>query len=192
MRAGSFNWGPLNRCESGRLTVLPDTGASHNSCGMKRALAATRDCAQRGIPCQWTETNVSEHAGIGSATSRWRFKVPMTIGNRTFVWEGSVYDQEMVPCLLGIQDLKKLDVLIECSTGRFSMPGPGGAKLEFSPGTEAAQTEFVAHWHLPINAMNHKHFPVRSNPNKIDNVYIQKIKRRSGFEFRDPSRGESH
>ena len=86
----------------------------------------------------------------------------MTIDDRTFVWEGSVYDQEMVPRLLGTQDLKTLSVLIECATGRFTMPGPGGVELEFGPGAEAVQMEFVARWHLPVNAKSHKHFPVRS------------------------------
>ena len=70
----------------------------------------------------------------------------------------------MVPCFLGIQDLKKLDVLIEYASGRFIVPGPGGVKLEFSSGAEAVQMESVAHWHLPINAKHHKHFPVRDNP----------------------------
>ena len=55
------------------------------------------------------------------------------------------------PFLLGRRQQGELDVYIGVTSGQFIVPGPGGIKLELSPGTEVVQMIDKGHWYLPIN-----------------------------------------
>ena len=58
--------------------------------------------------------------------------------------------QRHLPFLLGIADMKALDVHFCCRTGSFIIPGPAGLKLEACPGTTKVQMQQSHHWHLPL------------------------------------------
>ena len=55
------------------------------------------------------------------------------------------------------------------------MPGPGGLKLEFSPGTESIQMDFqVSHWMMAVNQAQNKKYPVLPVKGRVAKV-VDKI-----------------
>ena len=86
-------------------------------------------------------------------------RFPCLLGGKTIQVTASVMD-EMVkpngqknetPFLLGRRLLGELDAYISVKTGKFIIPGPGGIKLQLSPGTEVVQMHDKGHWYLPVN-----------------------------------------
>ena len=55
-----------------------------------------------------------------------------------------------MPFLFGLNDMAALDVHFCCRSGSFIIPGPGGLKVEASPGTTRIQMDKCNHWHLPL------------------------------------------
>ena len=139
----------------GCLRVLPDTGAVKNVCGKIWALRAAQECSTRGVPCKWIQTDTIPQGGVGQGSSSWRLLIPMSIGDHRFVYEASVLDSpvgDMVPAPLGLEDMKQMNAFIDTVASKFIIPGPGGLKLAYSPGTECVQMPGdPQHWVLTVN-----------------------------------------
>ena len=71
------------------------------------------------------------------------------------------------PFLLGRRQQGELDVYIGVRSGQFIVPGPGGIKLELSPGTEVVQMLDKGHWYLPVNDKLKKQCAPNRNRGKI-------------------------
>ena len=57
-----------------------------------------------------------------------------------------------VPALMGIPGMAALGAFICCKTGNFILPGPGGLKIDASPGTTEINMDKEAHWLLGVSA----------------------------------------
>ena len=134
------------------LLILPDAGAILNTCGMDWALKATAYCKRIGLPMKWIRTPTRGHGGVGSATSDWQIEFPISIGTHVHRMNVSVLSAPSsgVPCLLGVRDMGKLDIWISTRSGNIYLPGPGGATLQCSPGTEIVQMINKHHWYLRV------------------------------------------
>ena len=79
----------------------------------------------------------------------------MSIGEHRFLYDTMVLDSpggDMVPALLGLVDMKRMKVVIGPVSGKLIVPGPGGLKVTYSPGTEAVQMSGEPnHWLLTVN-----------------------------------------
>eukprot|EP00959_Pyramimonas_sp_CCMP1952_P041220 862243-Pyramimonas_sp.AAC.2 len=73
---------------------------------------------------------------LSGLTTRWNWRVVATDG--VYHWElfrAPCIENSRVPGLIGIQSLERNGALIRCKTGEIWFLGPGGAKIEASPGS---------------------------------------------------------
>ena len=47
------------------------------------------------------------------------------------------------------------------------IPGPGGLRLDLSPGTEVLQMKFDNHYYLTVNENQNSKFPIWDNPGRV-------------------------
>ena len=87
--------------------------------------------------------------------------VPITIGDRNHVYTADMLGppSENVPALIGIPDMAAVGVFIDCRRGKFIIPGPGGLKIEASPGTTEVQMNKESHWLLGVEPPFNKDRP---------------------------------
>ena len=76
--------------------------------------------------------------------SRWTIDLPIQFGSRCFVLTAHVVESNSdstssVPCLIGRNEMARLDVYYAVRDGKYIVPGPGGLKIQCSPGTETFQ-----------------------------------------------------
>ena len=125
------------------LHVLPDTGAVENVCGAKWAQKAVKLMHALALPYEIWQQPPRTHGGVGEGRtiSRWKIKVPMSVGKRHYDYIADVVEgpSSGIPALMGTNDMSKLDVHYSVKTGAFIIPGPGGLDLGASPGTEIIQ-----------------------------------------------------
>ena len=102
----------------------------------------------------------------------------MSIGDHRFVYQASVLDSpigDQVPALLGLEDMKKMKAIIDTVKGTFIIPGPGGLKIEYSPGTDAVQMLGEPdHWLLTVNKNLNRGREVGQN--RRNHVAVRRLK----------------
>ena len=176
MRLSSFfgPWWPSSSCAreyevyssnmalpNEEVGLMPDTGAHDGLCGDQWA-------RRQAVKCSEHQKKVNQQAlmepryvaGVGNGSQQANYEVELTTG---MVDTDGVYHEEVfkapclensgVPGLMGIQSLERNDALIRCKTGEIWFLGPGGAKIEASPGSKHFQMLKAksGHWQIPIS-----------------------------------------
>jgi len=147
----------------GRLSIIVDPGAWTNLAGKKWANAqATRAIRAGLMPNQTKMERPLSVQGVGNGFQHavWQAMLPIACRNdddgnsklhrfEVPTLEGSGGD---VPALLGLRSISAKQGVLETKTGseRLSFPGPGGYKIEWSPGTEHFALEKAPSGHLVI------------------------------------------
>ena len=157
------------RLPHGRRGLLVDTGAYDNLTGASWVREQAADAAQAGFSVKQERlsrpTNVM---GVGHGSMSCNFKV--TVPTSSTDIDGKCYNDDFTtpvmdgeaagenPALLGLKTLRRLKAVIDCGNDLFYVPGPGGIKLQQSPGTRVhrMETSLSGHLMLPINDFKSK------------------------------------
>ena len=151
----------------GRMAIIVDPGAWTNLCGGKWA----RECAHRAHrhnrePKQEKLARPLEVAGVGRGTQTaiWATKMPIAVVNKEGNYVEQIFevptlegeDGADVPALLGLRSMRAKDAVLEMASGQecLTFPGPGGYKIEWSPGTVQLPLEVApsGHYVIPCDA----------------------------------------
>ena len=78
------------------------------------------------------------------------------IGDRCHLYTADVLStpSENVPALMDIPDMAAMGALIDCRSGNFILPGPGGLEIKASPGTTEVKMQRDTHWLLGVGSPN--------------------------------------
>ena len=73
------------------------------------------------------------------------------------LYTAPIIQDSMLPPLLGNRTLRKMQVIMDCGSGKLILPGPGGVEVKMSPGSKVFDLELTSsgHWVLPLYARNH-------------------------------------
>ena len=157
--------------------LMPDTGAHDGLCGDQWARRQAMKCNEyQKKVSQQTLMEPRYVAGVGNGSQQANYEVELSTG---MIDTSGVYHEEVfkapclensgVPGLMGIQSLERNDALIRCKTGEIWFLGPGGAKIEASPGSKHFQMLKAksGHWQIPISRFRR---PQDGQPSKTSNI----------------------
>ena len=126
----------------GEIGLMPDTGAHDDLSGSIWARAQATSAIEAGFqPSQLQMAKPKVISGVGHGSQKAEFELTLPIGI-TDTHGQSFVEQFVAPCvgesalpgLMGIRSLKDNDALMRCKTGEIWFLGPGGVKIEPSPG----------------------------------------------------------
>ena len=163
--------------------LMPDTGAHDGLCGDQWARRQAMKCNEYQKKVNQQTLMEPRHvAGVGNGSQQANYEVELSTG---MVDTSGVYHEEVfkapclensgVPGLMGIQSLGRNDALIRCSTGEIWFLGPGGAKIEASPGSKHFQMLKAksGHWQIPISRFRREQ---DGEPSKTSNITMTTTK----------------
>ena len=131
----------------GRLGAIVDPGAWTNLCGRKMARRIAEAAVAAGHePTQRKMGTPLGIQGVGNGTQecRWETSLPVAVpstegGANLHLFETPTVDGngEDLPCILGLRSMREKQGVLEMAEEKemLSVPGPGGYKIEWSPGT---------------------------------------------------------
>ena len=144
-----------------RLGILVDPGAWTNLAGSNVARKMAHLAAQAGLSPTQAKMNVPLHiqgVGSGCQSCTWQVKVPIAVPDSTgeasnlHYFEAPTVDGTGadLPALLGLRSMRAKGAVLEMTPGKecLTFPGPGGYKVEWSPGTMHFPLEQAPSGHL--------------------------------------------
>jgi hypothetical protein len=156
----------------GQQSIIVDIGAWTNLSGKKKARAMAQLAADAGhIPRQWKMNTPLTIAGVGNGTQecKWEIKIPICVKDPATGTESIHHFEtptvegpgEDLPALLGLCSISAKGGVIETESGKqmLTFPGPGGYKIEWSPGTEHFPLTAAPSGHLVIPLSDFKSVP---------------------------------
>ena len=159
--------------QNDEVGLMPDTGAHDGLCGDQWARRQAVKCQEFGKKVNQQSLIEPRYvAGVGNGAQQANYEVELTTG---MVDTDGVYHEEKfrspclensgVPGLMGIRSLERNDALIRCKTGEIWFLGPGGVKIEPSPGSRHFQMNKSksGHWQIPISRFRRKQDGKTSN-----------------------------
>ena len=146
----------------GRLAILVDPGAWTNLAGGKWARAMAEKALRAGhTPSQSRMSRPISVQGVGEGTQRavWETTVPIAGPHADNDSVAGLYKFEAptvdgsgadLPALLGLRSMSSHSGVLEMAEGKemLTFPGPGGYKIEWSPGTTHFKLEKAPSGHL--------------------------------------------
>ena len=151
-RDGSQTSSPyyLSRSD-GRLFVILDTGAVGNLCGDRWAQRVASAAVQHRLqPGQTRLPKPLEVGGVGNGTQKafWEAVLPLAMpiasedgGSSIQRMTVPMVDQSDLPCLWGLTSLTSNRAIVDLTTNRLHLCGPGDAQINLPPGTTTVQME---------------------------------------------------
>ena len=134
--------------------LLVDTGSPDNLCSdeFSKELAAAAAAAERPAPIYRPMPPLAVGGigkGIQTATSR--VELPIGLGHDLeATYSAPELPNSSVPGLLGRKALREHRVLLDCFNNKFYTIGPGGYKLQLSPGSNVRDLEESPAGHLML------------------------------------------
>ena len=146
------------------VALLVDPGSPENLCGdqwsnemQQAALAANRQ------PIKYSDlARPLEVGGIGSGTQSAYKSGVHSIGlpdGTDANYESPILPNSGTPALLGQKSLKKMRCLLDCYTNKLYRLGPGGYKIELSPGSVCYPLEESHAGHLMLPCSRFSRYP---------------------------------
>ena len=168
-----FSWWPVDnaehsyhattRLDNGRQGLLVDPGAWSNLVGEQWIVDMAKKAIPAGLkPNQQRMTRPLTVQGVGSGSNRaeWEITMPIAV-TETVNGDGvtKVFEYKaptvggpgkQLPALLGLQSMSRQSGVLEMKDGEeyLTFPGPGGYKVEWSPGTRRYKLECAPSGHL--------------------------------------------
>eukprot|EP00971_Amphidinium_carterae_P336659 6473146-Amphidinium_carterae.1 len=144
--------------------LLPDTGAFDNLAGSQWIRAQAADASRHGMASRQEPLSTpTQVQGVGHGIQSCSFQATVPIGllddnghPQLLEYSSPVLESTAGIghiALLGAKSLEHNKVLLDTAAGTFTTVGPGGYKIEFSPGSRTYQMVRApsGHWVLPIN-----------------------------------------
>ena len=135
----------------GRLYVILDTGAVGNLCGDRWAQRVASAAVQHRLqPGQQKLPKPLEVGGVGNGTQKafWEATLPLALpiasesgGSSIQSMAVPMVDQSDLPCLWGLTSLTNNRAIVDLTTNRLHLCGPGDAQITLPPGTTTVQME---------------------------------------------------
>ena len=142
----------LHECEA----LLIDTGAVHDISGDKQMKKFARIALENG---QGSEFKPLQHRtsieGVGGTPSHCSQTgvVPIKLGDgKVSSYKATIIEDSDVPALLGLATMPQERVLLDLIHDRYIKVGPGGFKLELSPGSTVLELKRAPTGHLMLPA----------------------------------------
>ena len=147
------------RRRDGSVGLLVDPGAHDNLIG---GLTAQQMCSELQSKLHLRAMNKPlpvEGVGKAAQVADQAACIPMSVvdvfGKQTdATYTAPIIQDSMLPPLLGNRTLRKMQVIMDCGTGKLILPGPGGVEVKMSPGSRVFDLELTSlgHWVLPLHA----------------------------------------
>ena len=144
------------RLASGQgCALLVDTGSPDNLCSDENAkeMAAEAIAAGRGPPTYARLDSPIPVGGIGKGIQVAKDRVNIPIGlnyDTEATYSAPELPNSSIPGLLGRKAMKEHRVLLDCFNNKFYTIGPGGYKLQLSPGSNVRDLEESPAGHLML------------------------------------------
>lgn len=142
------------KLKDGREALVIDTGAVNSLAGsiyarrlVQRALEFGQGGQIRSHPAPYSISRV----GKGDQAVTEMVQAPIALSDGSLgEYRASVIPESELPGLLGLVPMINQRVLLDLYNGRYISVGPGGYKLELSPGSFSLPTERSASGHLML------------------------------------------
>ena len=147
---------------NGRLGVIVDVGSWWNLLGKHLARQAAERAIRHGFPPQQRKLEQPlQIQGVGDGTQLCEWQASLTIASPDETGAASLHTFEApvvggtgagLPGLLGHKTIRDKDGVLQTSPGKemLSFPGPGGYKIQWSPGTKHFPLTLAQSGHLII------------------------------------------
>lgn len=147
------------RLRSGAVGLLVDPGAHDNLIG---ELTAKQMCQElnakmetRSLDKPLPVEGVGKSAQVANRSACVRMTVCSALGSMNDAsYTAPIIPDSMLPPLLGNKTLRKMQVILDCGSGKMIIPGPGGIEVKMSPGSHVYELELSnsGHWILPLHS----------------------------------------
>ena len=147
------------RRQNGQVGLLVDPGAHDNLIG---GITAEQMCKELKSKLKLRSMNKPlpvEGVGKTAQIADQSACIPMSVVDVMGVESDATYtapiiQDSMLPPLLGNRTLRKMQVIMDCGTGKLIIPGPGGIEVKLSPGSKVYDLELTnsGHWVLPLHS----------------------------------------
>eukprot|EP00435_Cladocopium_sp_Y103_P046747 s730_g13.t1 len=147
------------RLRSGAVGLLVDPGAHDNLIG---EITAKQMCNElntklesRTLDKPLPVEGVGKSAQVADKSACVRMSVCSALGSMNDAsYTAPIIPDSMLPPLLGNKTLRKMQVILDCGSGKMIIPGPGGIEVKMSPGSHVYELELSnsGHWILPLHA----------------------------------------
>ena len=153
------------RRQNGEVALLVDPGAHDNLVGSLTAQQMVEELNAklrlRSLDKPLPVEGVGKTAQIADKAACISMSVLDVFGEKLdATYTAPIIHDSLLPPLLGNRTLRKMQVIMDCGSGKLIIPGPGGVEVKMSPGSRVFDLELTSsgHWVLPLHA--------RSNANK--------------------------
>jgi len=134
--------------------LLVDVGAWDNLVGSSWVERATESAKAAGHGCAWHKLKrMLSVEGVGQKANEASDGVTVPIcleDGSTGTFQSAVIPQSELPALFGLSSISKLKGLIDTHHKRIIFVGPGGYKLQLSPGSKVYQLYSAPTGHLML------------------------------------------
>ena len=140
------------RLRDGRESLLVDVGAWDNLAGSRVMKRVIERANSAGHGCAWQKLKKTlSIEGVGKSANEATEGVTAAIcleDGTVGSFQTAVVDDSELPALLGLNSLTKLKAVIDCEHKRLLLIGPGGYKIQLSPGSKVLQLHSAPTGHL--------------------------------------------
>eukprot|EP00435_Cladocopium_sp_Y103_P055360 s894_g18.t1 len=147
------------RRRDGTVGLLVDPGAHDNLIGGLTAQQMCNELQSRLHLRSMDKPLPVEGVGKAAQVADQAACVPMFVmdvfGKKTdSTYTAPIIQDSMLPPLLGSPTLRKMQVIMDCGSGKLIIPGHGGVEVKMSPGSRVFDLELTGsgHWVLPLHA----------------------------------------
>jgi hypothetical protein len=140
------------RLRDGRESLLVDVGAWDNLAGSKVMKRVIDRAVSAGHGCAWQKLKKTlSIEGVGKSANEATEGVTAAIcleDGTVGSFQTAVVEDSELPALLGLNSLTKLKAVLDCEHKRLLLIGPGGYKIQLSPGSKVLQLHSAPTGHL--------------------------------------------
>jgi hypothetical protein len=155
IRVGIYAWLCFHinvRLPAGGEGLLVDIGAIGNLCGSRWSDRVEQHVKASGQGCQRSALSnpISiEGVGTGASQAAQQFCAPVAFKNGDRAsFTAPVVPNSDLPALWGLNSLERVKAIIDTAGRRLILPGPGGYRLQLSPGSRTHVLEKAESGHL--------------------------------------------
>ena len=150
------------RRQNGEVGLLVDPGAHDNLIGEATAQQMCEELNTQLRLRNMDKPLPVEGVGKSAQVANKAACIPMAVmdvsGTKTdATYTAPIIQGSLLPPLLGNRTLRKMQVIMDCGTGKLIVPGPGGIEVKCSPGSRVYDLELTSsgHWVLPLHTRSH-------------------------------------
>ena len=140
------------RLRDGRESLLVDVGAWDNLAGSKVMKRVIDRAVAAGHGCVWQKLKKTlSIEGVGKSANEATESATTAIcleDGTVGTFQSAVVEESELPALLGLNSLTRLKAIIDCPNKRLMLVGPGGYKIQLSPGSKVLPLHSAPTGHL--------------------------------------------